>query len=247
MAYGHPKPLQAMVAIRLRRWRSRLSPNRHSRQRTGDAVRGLYVIVDTALTGGRAPLWVAEQALNGGATAIQLRDKHQARGDLLDLAYALRDLCRNRGATFIVNDHVDLAAAVGAHGVHLGQRDLPIRVARRLLQAWQIVGTSNALVEEAMDSYHEGADYIAVGAMFGSGSKADTRPAGLETMQRVRTLIPEGGPPLVAIGGITAANAQGIAEAGADGICVIGAVAMAEEPAQASRELLAAFRTAAHG
>src|SRR5690606_5271039 len=123
--------------------------------------------------------------IEGGATAIQLRDKARDKGDALPLAQQIADLCRTAGVTFLINDHPDVAVAVGAHGVHLGQHDLPLRAARRVLAPWQVAGTSNALVEEARASYQQGADYIAVGRMFPTSSKSNTRPAGPETLAKV--------------------------------------------------------------
>jgi thiamine-phosphate diphosphorylase len=128
--------------------------------------------------------------------------------------------------------------------VHLGQHDLPVADARATLKPWQLAGASNALVDEAVVSASAGADYLAVGAMFPSGSKSNTRHAGPETLRRVRQAIPPGGPPLVAIGGITRENVAQMAQAGADTVCVIGAVTQAENPRQAAEALLAAFRDA---
>ena len=207
-------------------------------------MRGLSVIVDPTLTGGRDVLAVAQAALEGGATAIQLRDKIHDKGDVLPLARQLTELCQRYGAACIINDHADLAVACGAHGLHLGQHDLPLAEARRVLHPWQFVGRSNALLEEAQRSYQEGADYIAVGAMFPSGSKEKTRPAGPETLHRVRQAIPADGPPLVAIGGITHDNVAQVIQAGADGVCVIGAVALAPDPTQAARTLLERIQAA---
>ena len=214
------------------------------RHRAAERLRGLYVIVDPELTNGRDPAEVAQQAIAGGATALQLRDKARDKGDGLPLAQCLADLCRREGVTLIVNDHADLAAAVGADGLHVGQHDLPLAVAQSVVRPWQFVGTSNALAEEAIASYEGGASYIAVGRMFETTSKANTRPAGPETLARVRELVPAGGPPLVGIGGITADNAGEVARAGADGIAVISAVTQADDPRAAAAALLEAFASA---
>lgn len=212
------------------------------RRRTAERFRGLYVIVDPDLTNDRDPLWVGQQALGGGATALQLRVKGRDKGDWAELAGQLSKECEAQDAVLVVNDHPDLAVAVGAHGVHLGQHDLPLASARRTLRPWQVAGTSSALVAEAQASIDAGADYVAVGRMFHTGSKADTRPAGPETLREVRGLIPPGGPPLVAIGGITPENVGEVAAAGADGICVIAAVTQADDPREAAERLLTAFR-----
>ena len=214
------------------------------RRMAATKIAGLYVIVDTDLLGPRDPLDLAEQVLLGGASVIQLRDKLHDKGDSLPLARRLVELCNQHDALCIINDHADLAVAAGAHGVHLGQHDLPVADARATLRPWQLAGASNALVDEAMASDNAGADYLAVGAMFPSGSKTNTRPAGPETLQRVRQAVPPGGPPLVAIGGITRENVAQVAQAGADAVCVIGAVTQAEDPRRAAEALLAAFRQA---
>lgn len=187
-------------------------------------------------------MWVAERALEGGATAIQLRDKERTKGDVLGLAQRLLLLCNEWEAALIINDHADLAMATGAHGAHMGQKDLPVKMARNVLRPWQIVGNSTALVDEAIVAFQENADYIAVGAMFKSSSKQDTRPAGPETLREIREIIPKDGPPLIAIGGITIKNVGIVRNSGADGICVISEVAMASDPARAARALLRAFR-----
>ena len=214
------------------------------RRRRAERLRGLYVIVDPALTRDRDPIWVAEQAVTGGATAIQLRAKESDKGCWLPLAEALRGVCLQAGAALIINDHPDVAVAVEADGVHLGQHDMSVAAARASLRPWQIAGTSNALTSEVGVSVQAGADYVAVGRMFPTGSKADTRPAGPETLRVVRDAVPPGGPPLLAIGGITPENAGEVARAGADGVCVIAAVTQAGDPRAAAARLLEAFRAA---
>ncbi len=224
--------------------RAELAAASAARRRAAERLRGLYVIVDPALTGGRGPLQVAEQAVAGGASAVQLRVKDDGKGRWLPLARELRALCADAGAAFIVNDHPDVAAAADADGVHLGQGDLPLSAARKALRPWQIAGTSNALLDEALASAAQGADYVAVGRMFPTNSKTDTRPAGPETLRAVRSALPEGGPPLLAIGGVTPENAPEVARAGADGICVIAAVTLADDPRAAAKRLADAFASA---
>ncbi len=199
-------------------------------------VAGLYVIVDPQLTRERDVVDVARAALKGGATAIQLRDKVRDKGDQLPTARRLLDVCQEHDASFIVNDHADLAAACGAHGLHVGQHDLPIPEARRVLYPAQFLGTSNALLQEAEASVQQQVDYIAVGAMYATDSKGNTRPAGVQRLRQVRQRV--NGVPIVAIGGITLDNVDPVLEAGADGICVIGAVCLADNPEQAARLLV---------
>jgi thiamine-phosphate pyrophosphorylase len=212
------------------------TPTNQARQRLSVAQRvaGLYVIIDPAAINGRDPSNVAEGALRGGATCIQLRDKIHDKGDQLAIARSLKALCENFNAIFIVNDHADLAVASVSHGLHLGQRDLPANEARFILRPHQIIGISNALLEEAKQSARI-ADYIAVGAIYPSPSKKKTRPAGLTTLRKVREHVST--VPIVAIGGITLNNVDEVLKAGADGICVIGAVCQADNPEVAARTL----------
>ena len=219
-----------------------------ARREAARRVAGLYVIVDPELTRGRDVLDMARAALCGGATAIQLRDKVHDKGSQLPVARRLREVCQEHGASFIVNDHADLAAACDAHGLHVGQHDLPVPEARRVLYPAQFLGTSNALLQEAQASVQQQVDYIAVGAIYGTGSKASTRPAGIQGLRRVRKQV--SGIPIVAIGGITLDNLDPVLEAGADSICVIGAVCLADDPEQAARRLverIATFRAGTTG
>ena len=206
----------------------------HQRRSVAQKVAGLYVIIDPASINGQDPCNVAEAALRGGATSIQLRDKIHDKGDQLAIARRFKELCESYNALFIVNDHADLAVASASHGLHLGQRDLPANEARLILRSDQIIGISNALLEEAKQS-SQIADYIAVGAIYPSFSKKRTRPAGLTTLRKVREHVST--IPIVAIGGITLNNVDEVLKAGADGVCVIGAVCQADNPERAARIL----------
>ena len=208
------------------------------RQATAAGFDGIYVIVDPEHTNGRPVIEVTAAALAGGACAIQLRDKSGSRRETLETARRIQEMCSQAGAVFIVNDWVDIAALVEADGVHVGQNDIPVGTARGVLAGGQIVGTSNALQQEALDSESEGADYIAVGAMFPTGTKQDTRPAGVETLRQVKVSV---GVPVIAIGGINVGNIGQIAAAGADSACVATAVTKADDPEAATRELVGLF------
>ena len=203
------------------------------REELAKRVCGLYVIIDPQACRGDA-LAVAEAALEGGASLLQWRDKSRDKGDQLSDCLRLVEMCSAHDALFIVNDHADLAVASNAHGLHVGQHDLPLAQARSLLAPAQLAGRSNATVEEAQESESGGADYVAVGRMFPTESKSNTRPAGLETLRSVRETAQA---PLVAIGGITEENVESVVEAGADAIAVIGAVAAAPDPREAARRM----------
>jgi thiamine-phosphate diphosphorylase len=201
-------------------------------------VRGLYVITDERLFSERKHLEIARAALEGGAGVIQLRDKHADAGELLPVAREMRRLCRLRGALLIVNDRVDLAVAAGADGVHLGQTDLPVREARKLLGKEKLIGVSVENGEQVRKAGRDGADYLGVGAVYGSATKNDAGDAvGPGQVLRFRGLTSL---PLVAIGGITLERVPEVMAAGADAVAVIGAVAGAADPVAAARALSAA-------
>ena len=201
----------------------------------------LYVILDRTAARGRDLEDLLERALAGGARMFQLREKAWPSGRLLPLAERLRERCRQARATFIVNDRVDLALAVGADGVHLGQEDLPPRAARPLLRPGMLLGLSTHSVAQARDAQAAGADYVAVGSMFPTGTKPDFELVGPDLVRRLR---PEIHVPLVGIGGISADNVADVIRAGADGVAVIAAVCAAPDPAAATRGLLEAIRAA---
>jgi thiamine-phosphate pyrophosphorylase len=201
----------------------------------------LYVILDRAVAGGRDLVEILDAAIAGGARTIQLREKTWPSGQVLPLAERIRARCRAAGVTFVMNDRVDLAVALDADGVHLGQDDLPPRLARPLLRPGMILGVSTHSVEQARRAEADGADYVAVGAMFPTSTKPDFELVGPALMRAVR---PEVRVPLVGIGGITPGNAGEVIRAGADGVAVISAVCAAADPTAASVHFLDAIRRA---
>ena len=154
---------------------------------------------------------------------------------MLGGAGTLGERCRRAGALFIVNDRADLALALEADGLHVGQEDLPARAARRILRPGMILGVSTHDGRQARRAREDGADYIAVGSIFPTGTKAGFRLVGLDLLRELRPRI---GLPLVAIGGITEANAAQVMEAGADAAAVISAVCGAPDPREATARLL---------
>jgi thiamine-phosphate diphosphorylase len=209
------------------------------RQQQAGRIRGLYVIIDPQVTNGRNPMEVARAAVRGGARMLQLRDKLRDKGEVLPLATELQQLCQANGVALIINDHADLAAVVGSAGVHLGQTDLPVAQARRVLSPRQVLGRSNHEIEELVRSQEMGADHVAFGAIYQTGTKGVGRPPqGIEQLRRAREVTKV---PLVAIGGINADNVAPVVAAGADAVCVTAAVGMAPDPEAAAARLVKAI------
>ncbi|MBO19488.1 MAG: thiamine phosphate synthase [Chloroflexi bacterium] len=206
------------------------------RREKADLVRGLYVIIDPRITRGREPLEIAKGALRGGARMLQLRDKEHDKGESLPLARAIQELCLETGASLIVNDHADVAAVVGSAGMHVGQTDLPVAEARKVLAHHQVVGRSNHEIEEIPESEAMGADHVAFGPIYDTSTKDVGYSAqGMERLQLARQAAKM---PLVAIGGITAENAAVVIENGADAICVTASVGNAPDPEAAAARLV---------
>ena len=204
----------------------------------------LYVILDRTASSGRDLVEILDAVIAGGAKMVQLREKTWPSGQQLPLAQRLRARCRQAGVTFVMNDRVDLAVALEADGVHLGQDDLPPRLARPLLRPGMILGVSTHSVEQARRAQADGADYVAVGAMFPTQTKPDFELVGPALARAVR---PEVRVPLIGIGGITPLNAGEVIRAGADGVAVISAVSAAPHPAAVARDLLRAIGEARAG
>ena len=185
---------------------------------------------------------IAEAAVRGGARLLQLRDKLRDKGESLPLARDLQKLCLESGVSLILNDHADIAAIVGSAGLHVGQTDLPVDQARRVLAPHQILGRSNHEIEELMESEQMGADHVAFGAIYHTDTKGVGRPP--QGIGRLRQAREAAKTPLVAIGGINAENAAPVIEAGADAICVTAAVGLAPEPEAAAAKIVKAIEDA---
>jgi len=193
----------------------------------------LHVLTDPGLSRGRSHAAIARAALAGGADVVQLRDKTLSPAALTKVARALRDIVREAGGTFVVNDRLDVALEVGADGLHLGPDDLPVSVVR---PRWEgLLGASARTEERALLLRDEGADYLGVGPVFGTSTKADAPGAiGLEGLARIVAVVDL---PVIGIGGIDATNAAEVIRAGAAGVAVISSVVGAPDPEAAVREL----------
>ena len=201
----------------------------------------LYVILDREAARGRDVRWLLDAVLAGGCRIVQLREKRMPMANLHPLAVALAERCRQAGALFIVNDRADLAMAVAADGVHVGQDDLPAAAARQILPAKKILGVSTHDAGQARQALGDKADYVAVGSIFPTGTKAAFQLVGPDLVSALRPEIPV---PLVGIGGITLDNAEEVIAAGADAVAVISAVCAASDPEAATRRLLERLESA---
>jgi thiamine-phosphate pyrophosphorylase len=190
---------------------------------------------------GRDLVTLLEATIAGGCRMVQLREKQWPSGRLLALAGQLLARCREAGATFIVNDRVDLAVALGADGVHVGQDDLPPGLARPMLRPGMLLGVSTHSLEQARTAQAAGADYVAVGAMFPTATKPDFELVGPDLIRKLRTEIRA---PLIGIGGITHDNVGEVIQAGAAGVAVISAVCAADDPEHATRRFIEVIRAA---
>ena len=197
----------------------------------------LYPIVDDGFE--RSPIELAEQVIAAGAPLLQLRMKAATTRDLIDVARELRTRTAAAGVTFIVNDRADVAALVGADGVHLGQTDLPPAAAREIVGADAIIGFSTHDRDQLQAALRdESVDYLAYGPIFATSSKQNPDPVrGIDELRRAAALCSR---PLVAIGGIQASNISEVVGAGADAAAVIAAIAGAADPSDAVATLLEA-------
>jgi thiamine-phosphate pyrophosphorylase len=198
-------------------------------------MRGLYLVTDRALCGHRTVVDVVLMALRGGAACIQLREKNASTRDFVEEAQRIKAVMAPYRATLIINDRIDVALAAGADGIHIGQRDMPYEMARRLMGPRAIIGLSVETWEDVEIARTLAVDYLGVSPIFETPTKTDTRGAwGLEGLARIRAATDC---PLVAIGGLNAANAADVIRSGADSVAVVSAICGAPDPLQAAREL----------
>jgi hydroxymethylpyrimidine kinase/phosphomethylpyrimidine kinase/thiamine-phosphate diphosphorylase len=201
-------------------------------------IQGLYLI--TPQGSDEQILQVVREGLSGGVQVVQYRDKERSDNAKVSLARQLVQLCKEAGATFLVNDSAELAVACFADGVHLGQDDGSVHDARRLLGENKLIGISTRNVDQALKAEMAGADYIGVGSIFPTNTKDNAELVGLETLSKVRRAVKI---PLVAIGGVSWTNAADALEAGADSLAVISAISEDPKPALAARELSLLFNS----
>lgn len=211
-------------------------------QKTGgraqERIRGqlrLYLVTDRPLSLGRDIAWVVEEAVKGGVTMVQLREKDIDTREFIELARRLQPILKSKGVPLIINDRIDVALAVDADGVHIGQSDMPYELARRLLGPDKIIGLSVETQDEVLEANALDVDYIAASPVYSTATKTDTAPPfGLDGL---REAVLASRHPLVAIGGMNVGTAPAVFAAGADGIAVVSAICSAPDPRKAAAAL----------
>lgn len=195
----------------------------------------LYLCTDRRLMTSPTIEASAESALRGGTTVIQLREKDCSSREFYELGLRVKKITERYNAPLIINDRVDIALAVGAAGVHVGQGDLPCKVVREIVGPDMIVGVSAATLDEAVRAEEDGADYLGVGAMYATATKTDTRPVSMEELLKIRAAVKI---PIVVIGGINKQTLGNFKGTGVDGLAVVSAIVAQPDPEAAARELL---------
>jgi len=200
----------------------------------------VYLVTDRAFSRGRSTLEIVQAAVKGGVSAVQLREKGLETRAFYEEGLKISDLLHSSGVPLIVNDRIDLALALDAAGVHLGQEDMPIKIARKILGPNRIIGISVNTPDQIDEKTGSMANYLAVSPVFYTATKTDiTKPWGLEGVRKARTMTEL---PLVAIGSIKKENTREVIAAGADCVAVVTAIVSADDPEQATRELLEEVR-----
>ena len=195
----------------------------------------LYLCTDRRLMTSPTIEASVESALRGGTTVIQLREKDCSSREFYELGLRVKKITERYHAPLIINDRVDIALAVGAAGVHVGQGDLPCKVVREIVGPDMIVGVSAATIDEAVQAEEDGADYLGVGAMYATATKTDTRPVSMEELLKIRAAVKI---PIVVIGGINKQTLGNFKGTGVNGLAVVSAIVAQPDPEAAARELL---------
>ena len=196
----------------------------------------MYFITDSTNYSEEEFLYRVEQALMGGITLLQLREKDKSTREYMDLAEKVHTLTKKYNVPLIIDDRVDVALAIDAEGVHVGQSDMPVSIARKLMGDDKIVGATTKTVEQAVEAYAQGADYLGVGAIYPTTTKVKTVLTSTETLGNICSAVPI---PVNAIGGLNKNNIDVLKGIPIAGICVVSAIMKADDPKQAAVELQA--------
>lgn len=195
---------------------------------------GLYLVTDRNFGRGKSLITLVEEAIVGGVTMVQLREKEASSLEFYQLAQEIRALTIKYNVPLIINDRVDIALAVDADGVHVGQRDLPAVIVRKLIGNQKLLGVSASTMDEALAAQFQGADYLGVGALFPTSTKTDAQQVSLKQLEEIKEAV---GIPVVGIGGINQDNVTAVKATGIDGIAVVSALLAAPSVKTAAQEL----------
>ena len=199
----------------------------------------LYLVTNRLLMSTKTLGEAVEQAIIGGCTMVQLREKEISSLDFYALALDIKEIADSYGIPLIINDRIDIAMAVGAAGVHIGQKDIPADIARKVIGKDMLLGVSAASVAEAENAAKAGADYLGVGAMFPTGTKPDAGFVSMEHLGRIRRAVDI---PIVVIGGINKENAMLFQPMGIDGLAVVSAVIAQPDIKKSAADLKSQFQ-----
>lgn len=198
----------------------------------------LYLVTDRDILKGRDLKKVLEEAILGGTTLVQLREKNVSSKEFYEIAKDIKVITDKYNIPLIINDRVDIALAVNAEGIHIGQKDLPANIVRKIIGEDKILGVSANTIEDALKAQRDGADYLGVGAIFPTNSKKDAESTSIETLKEIKNAV---NIPIVAIGGINENNVQKLKETTIDGIAVISTILEKEDVKKACEELTGFF------
>jgi len=198
----------------------------------------IYLVTDRDLMSTETLEEAVEQALIGGCTLVQLREKDCSSLDFYNTAVNVKEITDKYNVPLLINDRLDIALAVNAAGVHVGQSDLPVTVVRKIIGEDKIIGISTGTLEEAVQGQEDGADYLGVGAMYATGTKKDANPTSMEELKKIRENVSL---PIVVIGGINKERVRNFEGMGIDGLAIVSAIIAQKDIAEAARKLKSIF------
>ena len=199
----------------------------------------IYLVTDRDLMSTETLEEAVEQAIIGGCTLIQLREKDCSSLDFYSTAVKVKEITDKYNVPFIINDRLDIALAVDAAGVHVGQSDMPAAIVRKIIGEDKIIGVSTGSLEQALKAQKDGADYLGVGAMYATGTKKDANPTSMEELKKIRENVSI---PIVVIGGINKVTARDFKGSGIDGLAIVSAIIAQNDIAEAAREISEIFK-----
>ena len=198
----------------------------------------LYLVTDRSVMSAKSLEQAVEQAIQGGCTVVQLREKYASSREFFETAQRVKQITDSYHIPLIINDRTDICLAVNAAGIHIGQQDLPAKIVRSMVGPDKIIGVYAATLSEAIQAEQDGADYMGVGAMFATSTKTNTRPVTIEQLTQIKQAVQI---PVVAIGGIQSSNVTTLTDTGIDGIAVVSAILAQENITHAAEQLKTCF------